>query len=208
MALSPSLQFPTARFDEWSTDPDTDEAGLIARSRSGDVQAFNLLVERYQHRVYGLCFRMLGDMDAEDATQEAFLAAFRGIQRYRGGSFSAWLLRIAGNKCLDYLRARSRRPAVSLDTDAGDADDAAPLQIRDQGESPEQRVLRAELARRLDLKLQELPAEQRLVVILSDIQGYSHGEIIAATGWLPGTVKSRLSRARGRLRAVLQHTNE
>ena len=204
MALSPNLHHPIPRSDIWSPEEGADDAGLIGRSQRGDVQAFNLLVERYQHRVYSVCIRMLGNADAEDATQEAFLAAFQSIQRYRSGSFIAWLLRIATNKCLDRLRARRRRPAVSLDTDA---DDAAPIQVSDEGESPEQRVLRAELARRIERKLQELPADQRLVIILSDIQGYSYEEIVAATGWLPGTMKSRLSRARARLRDALQDAN-
>lgn len=208
MALSPSLHYPVARLDEPRTDSRADDADLIGRSQRGDVQAFNLLVERYQRGVYAVCYRMLGDADADDATQEVFLAAFRGIKTFRSGSFNAWLLRIARNKCLDFLRARRRRPVVSLDTDAGGADDAAPFQVADGGETPEQRVLRVELARRLERKLQELPTDQRLAIILSDIQGYSYEEIVAATGWLPGTMKSRLSRARARLRVALQGTNE
>lgn len=208
MALSPGLHYPIARFDTWSADGDADDGELIARSQRGDVPAFNLLVERYQQRVYALCFRMLGDADADDAAQEAFLAAYRGIQSYKSGSFGAWLLRIASNKCLDRLRARKRQPAISLDTDGRGADDMGPLQIPDEGEGPEQRVLRAERELRLERKLQELPADQRLVIILSDVQGYSYEEIIAATGWLPGTMKSRLSRARARLRVALQGTNE
>ena len=88
-----------------------DEPDLIARSQDGDVQAFNLLVERYQNRLYGLSYRMLNDADAAaDATQDSFLSAFRNIRRYRGGSFVAWLLRIATNTCYDQLRARKRRP--------------------------------------------------------------------------------------------------
>ena len=111
------------------------------------------------------------------------------------------LLRITSNTCLDALRARGRRPSVSLDADG---DDRAPFQLRDPGEGPEQRVLRGELAESLQLLLQELTADQRLVVILSDMEGYSHEEIVAATGWPAGTVKSRLSRARARLRDVIR----
>jgi RNA polymerase sigma-70 factor (ECF subfamily) len=144
---------------------------------------------------------MLGNADADDATQEAFLSAFRAIRLYRGGSFIAWLLRITNNKCLDWLRARGRRPSVSLDADDGDR---TPLQLREPGESPEQHMLRAELAESLELALQEIAADQRLVVILSDMEGYSYEEIVAATGWPLGTVKSRLSRARARLRTVIR----
>ena len=203
MALSPSLPYLKPRVDERHAASGTDEAELIAQSQRGDVHAFNLLVERYQRRVYAVCFRMLGDADADDATQEVFLAAFRSIRLYQGGSFIGWLLRITSNKCLDYLRARSRRPSVSLDAAVDDAD-GPPFQLRDPGESQDQRVLRAELAHSLMLALQELPPSQRLAVVLSDIQGYSYEDIIAATGWPAGTVKSRLSRARARLREIIR----
>ncbi len=145
---------------------------------------------------------MLGDADAADITQEVFLTAYQNIGQYRGGSLIAWLLRIANNKCLDQLRIRQRRPYVSLD--AGRSAESSPLEIQDPGESPDHRVLRAELARSLEHKLQELPADQRLAVILSDIQGYNHEEIAAATGWPRGTIKSRLSRGRARLRDALR----
>src|SRR3712207_6695106 len=157
--------------------PDDDDAHLVTRSQAGDVQAFNLLVERYQREVYGLCFRMLGDADAEDAAQEVFLAAFRAIRRYHGGSFRAWLLRIARNECYDQLRARKRRPHLSLDGDA--SAEVTPPEVTDPGEAPDERLLRRELAGELQRRLQELPDDQRLIVILSDIQGYSYNEIAA-----------------------------
>ena len=181
-----------------------DENALISRSQDGDVQAFNLLVERYQNRLYGLSYRMLGDADAAaDATQDAFLSAYRNIRRYRGGSFAAWLLRIATNTCYDQLRARKRRPQTSLDAFDHDADEA-PRQFTDPGEAPDERTLREELAREIERQLQTLPDDQRLAVILSDIQGYSYEEIAAATGWPLGTVKSRLSRGRMHLRDALR----
>lgn len=181
-----------------------DETDLISRSQGGDVQAFNLLVERYQNRVYGLGYRMLGDSDAAaDVTQDTFLSAYRNIGRYRGGSFVAWLLRIATNACYDQLRARKRRPQTSLDAFDHDADETVP-QLRDPGEAPDDRTLRDELAHEIERRLRELPDDQRLVIILSDIQGYSYDEIVAATGWPIGTVKSRLSRGRMHLRNALR----
>ncbi len=181
-----------------------DEPQLISASQAGDLQAFNMLVEHYQHRLYALAYRMLGDPEAAaDATQDAFLAAYRNIRRYRGGSFIAWLLRIATNACYDQLRARKRRPQISLDAVEPDADEA-PRQFTDSGESPDERILRDELAREIERRLQELPDDQRLAVILSDIQGYSYDEIAAATGWPLGTVKSRLSRGRTHLRDALR----
>jgi RNA polymerase sigma-70 factor (ECF subfamily) len=181
-----------------------DEPQLISASQEGDLQAFNMLVEHYQHRLYALAYRMLGDPEAAaDATQDAFLAVYRNIRRYRGGSFIAWLLRIATNACYDQLRARKRRPQISLDAVETDADEA-PRQFTDSGESPDERILRDELAREIERRLQELPDDQRLAVILSDIQGYSYDEIAAATGWPLGTVKSRLSRGRTHLRDALR----
>ena len=181
-----------------------DETDLIARSQAGEVEAFNVLVERYQNRVYALSYRMLGDGEsAADVTQDAFFSAFRNIRRYRGGSFAAWLLRIATNACYDRLRTRKRRPQTSLDAFDHDTDDVAP-QFMDPGEAPDERTLRDELAREIERRLQELPDDQRLAVILSDIQGYGYDEIAAVTGWPLGTVKSRLSRGRTHLRDALR----
>ena len=208
MALSSSLNFSLARLDDELDGGIAGELNLIARSKAGDVQAFNLLVERYEQSVYAVCFRMLGDTDAADATQETFLSAFRGIQGYRGGSFIAWLLRIVRNECFDQLRARKRRPHVSLTgvangTDAGDQR-VVTREVPDPGEAPDTHVLRAELMGEIQRRLAELPADQRLAIILSDIEGYNHEEIVAATGWRPGTLKSRLSRGRARLRDALR----
>lgn len=183
----------------------TDEAQLITDSQRGDVRAFNLLVERYQVRLYNLCYRMLSDPDAAaDVTQDAFMSAFRNIKRYRGGSFAAWLLRIAQNGCYDYLRARKRRPTTSIDALIADEEDHAPRQFEDQGEGPDDRSLRNELADEIQRSLDALDPDQRVVVIMSDIQGLNYDEISAATGWPLGTVKSRLSRGRAQLRAVLR----
>lgn len=182
-----------------------EEASMIGRTQAGDVQAFNMLVERYQNRVYAVCYRMLGESDAADATQEVFLSAFRGIRHYHGGSFLAWILRIAKNKCYDYLRIRSRQPQTLLDPDDGSS---VLLRVTDPNEAPDDRVLRAELARKINHQIQQLPADQRLVVILSDVEEYSYDEIATATGWPVGTVKSRLSRGRARLRNALRGSDD
>ena len=202
MALSSTLQPARSDAGDWPEAPAPGDAGLIARSQAGDVEAFNLLVERYQQRVYGLCCHMLGDADAADAAQDVFLSAFRGIRHYQGGAFIGWLLRIAKHRCCDQLRARKRRTLISLDAHVTGA--TTPLQIQDPGEAPDDRLLRAELADQLQRRLQDLPPDQRLVVVLRDIEGYSYEEIGVATGWPIGTVKSRLSRARARLRVVLR----
>lgn len=182
-----------------------DEAQLITDSQRGDVRAFNLLVERYQVRLYNLCYRMLNDPDAAaDVTQDAFVSAFRNIKRYRGGSFAAWIMRIATNGCYDQLRIRQRRPTTSIDALIADDEDRAPRQFHDPAESPDERSLRNELADEIQRGLDSIDADQRLAVIMSDIQGMSYDEISAATGWPLGTVKSRLSRGRAALRTVLR----
>ena len=211
MALSSTLNLSGARLDNGLDGMNAGEADLIARSKAGDVQAFNLLIERYERTVYAVCCRLLGDADAADATQETFLSAFRGIRGYRDGSFIAWLLRIARNECFDQLRARKRRPHVSLNDIATGTHAGGPATMRrevpDPGEAPDARVLRAELMGEIQHRLAELPADQRLAIILSDIEGYNHEEIAAVTGWRPGTVKSRLSRGRARLRDALRAGN-
>lgn len=182
-----------------------EELRLVEAARRGDVESFNALVRLYEGRVYNLCYRMLGDADsAADAAQEAFLSAYRNLRSFRGGSFRSWLLRIATNACYDSLRARKRRPAVSLEASADDEDAASPLQVPDPAESPDDTALRRELAGAIQEGLASLPDDQRAVLVLSDIEGLSYEEIASVTGTNLGTVKSRLSRGRSRLRDVLR----
>jgi RNA polymerase sigma-70 factor (ECF subfamily) len=181
-----------------------EEQRLISAAQRGDVESFNALVRMYEGRVYNLGFRMLGDTDsAADASQEAFLSAFRNLRSFRGGSFRSWLLRIATNVCYDVLRAKKRRPAVSLDASDPDADDS-PLQIADHHESPDDLAIRRELAIAIQAGLAHLPEDQRLVVVLSDVQGLAYEEIAQITNTNLGTVKSRLSRGRARMREILR----
>jgi RNA polymerase sigma factor (sigma-70 family) len=188
-----------AASDAWHCD----DTRLIESTQAGDVDAFNMLVERYQNRIYGVCLRMLGTPeDAADVTQESLLAAYRSLRRFQGGSFVAWLLRIAINRCYDHLRARRRRPQVSLDM-GEDESDEAPRQYADISETPEEYSLRQELAHRIERHLDALPVDQRVAVIMSDIHGYRYEEIAAATGWPIGSVKSRLHRGRAQLRLAL-----
>jgi RNA polymerase sigma-70 factor (ECF subfamily) len=183
-----------------------EERHLIEAGQQGDVEAFNQLVRLYEGRVYNLCYRMLGDSDsAADASQETFLSAFRNLRRFRGGSFRSWMLRIATNTCYDILRARKRRPAISLDA-ALAADDASPhaFDPPDQRESPDEFALRRELGAAIQQGLNHLPEDQRITIILCDVQGMPYDEIAQITGTTLGTVKSRLSRGRARLRDLLK----
>lgn len=177
-----------------------DERTLIQAAQRGDLNAFNDLVLRYQSQVYNLAYRIMGDGDsAADATQEAFISAYRAIGGYRGGSFRAWLMRIVTNACYDELRRRKRRPTSSLE--ALHVADAAPGEVLMNGsEGPEAYAQRQDLNRMLHAGLQTLPEEQRVALVLSDVQGHNYQEIAEITGVSLGTVKSRLSRARAKMR--------
>ncbi len=182
----------------------TDETQLVAAAQRGDVEAFNVLVERHQTRVFSLCYRLLGDRDAAaDVAQDVFVIAFRKLDTFRGGSLMAWLLRIATNASYDDLRARQRHPQTSLDAFDPESD-AQPRQFTDDSEAPDERIARTELAEELQRALTELPDEQRIAVVMCDVQGFSYDEIAAATGWPLGSVKSRISRARLALRDILR----
>lgn len=188
---------------------EAEEAHRIEAARRGDLVSFNWLVLRYQTRVYNLCYRMLSDPDeAADATQEAFLSAYKAVGRFKGDQFRSWLLRIATNACLDMLRARKRHPSRSLDGGSADAgeDNAQPLQLPDLDPSidPETQALRVEVAAILQQGLDTLRDEQRLSLVLVDVQGLSYEEVADITGANLGTVKSRINRARSHMRDYLR----
>jgi RNA polymerase sigma-70 factor (ECF subfamily) len=178
------------------------EAEHLHRALAGDLDAFNALVELHQRSVFNLCLRMIGNAAAaEDATQDAFVSAYRNIRSFRGQSFRAWVMRIAANACTDELRRRARRPAVSLDVPAPGADE--PPDVPDASAGPEAEALRSEQRAQVQAALLKLPADQRLAVVLCDIQGYAYEEIAEAMAVSIGTVKSRIARGREKLRKVL-----
>lgn len=180
-----------------------DEKALIAAAQQGDLDAFNRLVLAYQNMVYNLAYRILGEGDeAADATQDAFLSAYRAIAHFRGGSFKAWLLRIVTNACYDQLRVKQRRPTASLEALLVTDPESGPS-LAEEGERPEDHILRQELNRVIQAGIGTLPADQRITLVLSDVQGFSYQEIAEITDVSLGTVKSRLSRARARLRDFL-----
>jgi RNA polymerase sigma-70 factor, ECF subfamily len=176
---------------------------LIKAAQSGDLPSFNALVTRHERPVYGLCLRMLRvTADAEDATQDTFIKSWISLGSFRGGGFRPWLFRIATNVCYDALRAKGRRPADSLDDELFEREPVWSSQIAldDPEVSADQRELAIHLERALGL----LPDDQRLIVLLVDLYGYDYEEAAAISGTAVGTVKSRLSRGRGKLRDVLR----
>jgi RNA polymerase sigma-70 factor (ECF subfamily) len=189
-----------------------DEAGLVADAQHGDLDAFNRLVIAYQSPVFSVAYRILGEeAPASDATQEAFLSAFRNLRGYRGGSFRAWLFRIVTNACYDELRRRKRKPTLPLDDLVEDPEGPEPEaaeQLAASEPGPEARALEGELAEALQDCLRRLPDEFRIVAVLADVEGYDYREVSELVGKPLGTVKSRLARARARLRDCLQRYQE
>jgi RNA polymerase sigma-70 factor (ECF subfamily) len=187
-----------------------DEPALIRDAQRGDLEAFNRLVLAYQEVLYNTALRILNDADlAADATQEAFISAFRGLNGYHGGSFRAWLLRTVTNACYDELRRRKRRPTIPLiPFDDDDEEVETPRWLADPNLSPEDQQEQAELEHAIQHCLDGLPADFRTVVVLADIQGLDYTEVAAALRKPIGTIKSRLARARLRLRECLQAFRE
>lgn len=179
-----------------------DEQSAISAAQRGDLNAFNQLVLLYQQLAYNVAYRILGDQDAAmDATQDAFLRGYRALPRFEGGSFKAWILRITTNCCYDQLRAKKRQPTSPLQGLLED-DDHSKI-FEDPGEAPEAYVERRDLGVGIQAGLRLLPEDQRVVLVMSDIQGLSYAEIAQVTSVSLGTVKSRLSRGRAKLRDYL-----
>jgi RNA polymerase sigma factor (sigma-70 family) len=188
--------------DQHEGEPD---AALIERARGGDLPAFNQLVARHERAVFNVALRYMRSRElAEDVTQEAFLRAWRSLDSFRndaGEGFRAWLLRIASNRALDVLRARSRRPADSLDRRLDD--DESSWEPEGADEAPLDFAVRGDLGTWLEGALGQIHPDQRLVIILSDIHGHAYDEIAEIAGVPIGTVKSRINRGRARLREML-----
>ena len=184
-----------------------DEAALIRDAQAGDLDSFNRLVLAYQDMAFNRAYRMLSeDAPAQDATQVAFMNAYRSLGSYRGGSFRAWLLRMVTNTCYDELRRRKRRPTVPLEPMDPEGEDEieSPAWLADDSPSPEEEFDQAELNQAVQHCINDLPDDFRAVVIMVDIEGLDYQEVAEATNNPLGTIKSRLARARSRLRDCLQ----
>jgi RNA polymerase sigma-70 factor (ECF subfamily) len=186
----------------------TDENQLIAKAKRGDMASFNALVLHYQDYIFTITFRIMGQDDgAADAAQDTFLTAYRKIHTFRGGNFKAWLARIATNTCYDELRRQKRRPQDYLEELPGsDMYDEPPVPA--DAPNPEQEAQRMDLNRALQECINGLNDDQRVVLVLSDVQGMTYQEVASSVGTELGTVKSRLSRARLAMRRCLQSVQE
>jgi RNA polymerase sigma-70 factor (ECF subfamily) len=173
---------------------------LVGRVCGGETEAFNRIVDFYQDYLFGLAFRILSDRDqAADAVQDALLHAFRHLGTFRGGSFRSWLTRIGVNACMDVLRVKRRRPSQPFpDLEDDSWEPSAPAD-----QAPEERAERAARARVLREALGRIAHDQRVAIVLYDVEGYDYAEIAVMTGVSLGTVKSRIHRGRLALRALL-----
>jgi RNA polymerase sigma-70 factor (ECF subfamily) len=178
---------------------------LVERVKSGDQQAFDLLVRKYQHKVYGLVSRFISDPAAvEDVVQESFIKAYRSLDRFRGESaFYTWLYRIAVNTAKNYLVAKGRRPP-DADIDAGDAEQMSGAEIMREVGTPEDVALSKEMSRRVLEVVEELPADLRTALTLREIEGLTYEEIAKVMDCPIGTVRSRIFRAREAVNNALE----
>ena len=179
-----------------------EEQRWIAAARNGDQESFEKLVRLYEKRVFSLTSRMCrNSADAEEAAQEAFLAAWQALPAFRGdASFATWLYRLVSNACVDILRREGRHQVMagpSLD------DEESSPEPPDKSPSPHALAERAELRRQIEAGLAALPPEYRQVLILREIHQCTYDEIAQICSIDLGTVESRINRGRKRLRKIL-----
>jgi RNA polymerase sigma-70 factor (ECF subfamily) len=182
------------------------EQALIQDAQNGSLEAFNTLILHYQDAVFNAALRILGDEDqAADATQEAFISAFKNISAFRGGSFKAWLMRTVTNACYDELRRQKRRPTTPLEPDTDDGEEMdSPCWLADSSMTPSEKMEADEIEHAIQHCLDSLPLQFKTVVVMADLQGMDYSEVARAIRVPLGTIKSRLARARLRLRECLQ----
>ena len=178
---------------------------LVERVKSGDRQAFDLLVRKYQHKVYGLVSRFISDSAAvEDVVQESFIKAYRSLDRFRGDSaFYTWLYRIAVNTAKNYLVAKGRRPP-DADIDATDAEQMSGAEIMRELGTPEDVTLSKEMSQKVLQVVEELPPDLRTALTLREIDGLTYEEIAKVMDCPIGTVRSRIFRAREAVNNALE----
>ena len=183
---------------------------LIKRAQSGDVAAFEALIEAYEQKVFHIAYRMAGNPDdAADMAQEILLKIFRNVGKFKGESkFSTWVYRVATNTCLDELKKAKRKAAYSLDEEFETEEGQLGVEVADTAPTPEQRVEGQEIRDAITEAISRLSEEHRQIIILRDINGLTYEEVADILDCSLGTVKSRISRAREQLRKILSQDRE
>ena len=183
-----------------------EEAEIVRAVLRGETDEFEKLVAAYEKQVYHITLRMSGnEEDAFDLSQETFLKAYRSLSSFRGESaFGTWVCRMAANLSIDFLRKQKRRGRV-ISLDEPD-ETGRPVELPDFRFEPQSASEKRELAAEVRKGLEKLPPEQKLILILRDMEGLSYQEIASTLKLEPGTVKSRISRARAHLAKLLTET--
>jgi len=180
----------------------TDENALVEAAQRGELSAFNALISAYQQQAYNVAYRILGNADgAADAMQDSFIKVYSRIHQFRGGSFKAWLFRVVINTSYDRIRGERRRRAKLLD-----GDEILPehdYRLIDVKPTPYDHAEASELMGIMMSEVRKLPKEQQQVLLLCDVEGLAYHEAASVTGSNLGTIKSRLSRARAKMRDAL-----
>jgi RNA polymerase sigma-70 factor (ECF subfamily) len=186
------------------------EKTLIQAAQRGDLEAFNLLILRYQNLLFGIALRLLNDEDvAADAVQEALVSAFRRFHTFRGDSLRSWLARVVVNACYDEMRRKRRQHSVPLELFNAEGEEIeTSYWLVDPQADPELQYEASELESVIRNSLDKLPPIYRLMLVLVDIEGLSYEEAASAAGIPVGTVKSRLARARLQMQKSLQGSGE
>jgi len=186
------------------------EETLIKRCKDGDLQAFEELISKYETKVFNITFRILGDYaEAEDVSQDIMVKVFKSIKGFKEqSSFYTWLYRITVNECMDMVKKRKKAVLYSIDSPFETEDDEIKREIQDKGESVEEKVERNELRKYLAEAMNLLSCEHKTVIVLRDVQGFSYEEIAEIIKCPPGTVKSRINRARSELKDLLMKNKE
>jgi len=194
----------------------SDEALIESFRKTKDSGLFKSLVRRYQNRIYGAAYRMLGNMEeAEEVVQETYIKVHENLAKFRHqSSFAAWIFKIAHNVCIDLLRVKQRRKgfhllsfdpqSTQLEDESGDCGGQVVSQVADSKPLPDELIDLSEQAEVIQSSLKELPDPQRMVVVLHDIEGFSYQEVAEIVGANLGTVRSRLHYGRLKLRQLLE----
>ena len=181
------------------------DENLLMQAAAGDKHAFEQLITGYEQLIYSFAYRMLGNAwDARDAAQESLVKIYKNIHKCHDiSSFKSWIRAITNNTCIDELRRRSKKREDSLtryyETDEGEVE----VQFASPDPGPETQALSNERQRRIQQAINQLPVKYKQLIVMRDINGASYEELADATGLAPGTVKSRLSRARAKLKDLL-----
>ncbi|WP_243109359.1 RNA polymerase sigma factor [Anaerophilus nitritogenes] len=182
------------------------EKSLIHKSQQGHIESFENLIKNYQKLAFNIAYRMLGNIeDAKDATQDAFLKAYKNIDQFKEEStFSTWLYKIVTNTCLDVLRKKKKIKIYSYDQNIETEKGKVLREIADEENTPEKIVEKNEIQKHMQQAIDSLSEHHRSVIILRDIQGFSYEEIAKILNCSKGTVKSRINRARQALKKIIK----